>query len=471
MHDASMILTTTLARLRDAHLARVPDLAQRREDLLRLRRALKARLEELVAAVQGDFVRRSRHEILASEVMTVFQEIDLVRRALRGWMRPRRRRVNGLFRPARAELRTQPLGVVGILAPWNYPVNLALVPLVDAIAAGNHVLLKPSEHTPRTAAFLAALLGEVFPPERVAVVSGDAALGAAIAALPLDHLFFTGSTAVGRKVMAAAAANLTPLTLELGGKSPTLVGPDAPLQQAAARVAAGKCFNAGQTCIAPDYVLVPRARRDAFVQALLRELAARYPRLADNPDYTGIVNAAQAQRLRALVDDARGRGGVVQEYLPEDARGSLAPGLQLVPPTLLLDPAPDSAVMQEEIFGPLLPVIGYETLDQAIAMIRGQGRPLALYLFERDRARIDRVLSAVVAGGVTVNDTLVHFAQQQLPFGGVGPSGMGQYHGHAGFLTFSKAMPVLHQARLNGMRVFDPPYGRLADAVLRWVLR
>ena len=465
-HDA--MLSAVLSRQRLAHAKAVPGRTQRSADLARLRAALVERMEQLVQAVQQDFGRRSRHEILASEAMTVLEEIDLARRSLRRWMRPARRRVNTLFLPARAELRYQPLGVVGIVAPWNYPVNLALVPLVAAIAAGNQVMLKPSEHTPRTSRFLAELLAAVFPPERVAVVEGDAAVGAAFAALPFDHLFFTGSTAVGRKVMAAAAPNLTPLTLELGGKSPALVTPGYPLAHAAARIVAGKCFNAGQTCIAPDYVLVPVQQRDALAALLMAEFRQRYPRLPENSDYVGIVNARQAQRLRQLVADARQRGVVVQQWLPE---GAPPPGVELVPPTLLLDPPADSAAMQDEIFGPVLPLIGYRDLDEALAFVRARERPLAFYAFDRDRARLARILDGVVAGGVCVNDTLIHFAQADLPFGGVGPSGMGAYHGHAGFLAFSKAMPVLHQSRLNGMRVFDPPYGKLVDWLLRVVVR
>lgn len=461
-------LAATLQRLRDAHARRVPDRAQRDADLARLRTAFVANIEAMVEAVQHDFGRRSRHEILASEAMTVLEEIDHTRRHLRAWMRPQRRRVNALFRPARAEIRHQPLGVVGILAPWNYPVNLALLPLVAAIGAGNHVMLKPSEHTPRTAAFLQRLLGEVFPAERVAVVLGEAEVGAAFSALPFDHLFFTGSTAVGRHVMAAAAAHLTPVTLELGGKSPALVAPGYPLARAAARIVAGKCFNAGQTCIAPDYVLVPRGQRDALADALMAEFAARYPRLADNPDYVGIVNARQAQRLRGIVEDATARGTAVRQYLPQ---GQPPAGVELVAPTLLLDPDADSAAMQQEIFGPVLPLVGYERIEDALAFIRARDRPLAFYPFDNDRARLARTLDAVVAGGVCVNDTLIHFAQAALPFGGVGPSGMGQYHGHAGFLAFTKAMPVLHQSRLNGMRIFDPPYTGIVDRLLGWIVR
>jgi coniferyl-aldehyde dehydrogenase len=462
-------LRPLLEKVRAAHRRQVPDLAQRLADLDRLAEAVRRHRDDLVKAVSADFGRRSRHETLAADVMTTLDEIRYLRRHLRGWMRPQRRGLNWAFLPARGEIRQQPLGVVGIVAPWNYPIQLALIPLADAIAAGNHALVKPSEHTPRTAELLARLIGEVFPPDRVCVVQGDAAIGAAFSRLPFDHLVFTGSTLVGRAVMAAAAPNLTPLTLELGGKSPALVAPGYPIEHAAERIAAGKCFNAGQTCVAPDYVLVPREQRDAFVRAYLASVKRRYPTLAANPDYTAVVNHRQADRLRAWLDDARERGVTVMQHRPDTEPPP--PGVEVIPPTVLLDPPDDAKVMQEEIFGPLLPVKSYDDHDAAIAYINGRDRPLAFYPFDRNRARLQRTLDAVVAGGVCVNDCLIQFGQHELPVGGVGPSGMGHYHGHAGFLAFSKPMPVLYQARLNGMKIFDPPFGKLADFVVKLLTR
>lgn len=462
-------LRPLLGRMREAHRRQPPGYRQRMDDLRRLGEAVRRHRDELVKAVSADFGRRSRHETLAADIMTTLDEVAYLRRKLRRWMRPERRGVNWAFLPARAEIRRQPLGVVGIVAPWNYPIQLALIPLADAIAAGNHAMVKPSEHTPRTSALLARLLAEVFPPERVLVVQGDAAVGAAFTRLPFDHLVFTGSTTVGRAVMAAAAPNLVPLTLELGGKSPVLVAPDYPIEHAAERIAAGKCFNGGQTCVAPDYVLVPRARRDEFVRAWLASVRRRYPTLAANPDYTAVANARQAARLREWLDDARERGVSVVQHRPEG--DPPPPGVELIPPTLLLDPPDEARVMQDEIFGPLLPVKSYDSHDEAIAYIQSRDRPLAFYPFDRDRARLRRTLDAVVAGGVCVNDTLIHFGQHDLPVGGVGPSGMGQYHGEAGFLAFSKPMPVLYQSRLNGMFVFDPPYRKLADFVVRLLTR
>jgi len=451
-------LQPTLDTLRAAWQAKRPDASQRRDDLARLRAALQRRLDEMATAIADDFGHRSRQESLIADGMSVLTEIDRLRRNLRGWMRPRRIGAGLKLWPARAQLRPVPLGVVGVIAPWNYPVNLALIPLATAIAAGNHVYLKPSEHTPRTSAFLASLLAEVFPPDRVAVACGDSEVGAAFAGLPFDHLVFTGSTAVGRKVMAAAAANLTPLTLELGGKSPAIICPGHPLDKAAARLVTGKLFNAGQTCIAPDYVLVDAARRDALLEALRFEVVDRYAEAgARAADYSHIVSDAQYARLEGLVDDARARGLTVLPLL--DVQGARA-----FPPTLVLDPGDDAALMREEIFGPVLPVIGYRTLDEAIAFVAARDRPLALYPFG-DRAQVETILARTVAGGVTVNDTLLHFAANRLPFGGVGPSGMGAYHGRAGFDAMTKALPVLWQSRVAVTDWLRPPYARIAKLV------
>ncbi len=456
-------LEPTRARLRAAWQARKPDYAQRRDDLKRLRAAVKARLEEMVDAISADFGGRSRHETLIADGMTVLGEIDHLLRHLRGWMRPRRVGVGWKFWPARAEVRAEPVGVVGVIAPWNYPVNLALIPLATAIAAGNHVYLKPSEHTPRSAAFLQALLREVFPEDRVAVALGGAEVAAAFAALPFDHLVFTGSTAVGRKVMEAAARNLTPVTLELGGKSPAIVCADFPLDQAAARIATGKWFNGGQTCIAPDYVLVDAARRDALVEALQRELAARYGGGNDG-DYTRIVNRDQYARLQDTLDDAQAKGARVLRV------GDSDPAARRFAPALVLDAGDDTRVMREEIFGPILPIRAYGSLDEAIAYVNDRDRPLALYPFSHDRDAVERILRHTLAGGVTVNDTLIHFGINALPFGGIGPSGMGAYHGRAGFDAFSKQLPIAWQSRRAGSDLLKPPYAKV-DRFIRMLVR
>jgi coniferyl-aldehyde dehydrogenase len=358
--------------------------------------------------------------------------------------------------------------VVGIVSPWNYPVNLALVPMVDALAAGNHVLLKTSEHTPRTSALLAELLAEVFPSERVAVVQGGVDVAAAFTALPFDHLLFTGSTAVGAKVLATAAHNLTPVTLELGGKSPAVVAPGCVNARNVGRIAAGKFLNAGQTCIAPDYVLVQEAECDTLL-ALLREyVACHYPSLRDGMDYASIVNDAQYARLRDWLGEARAAGAKIIP-LPDAAAND--PSRRIFAPTVVLDAPESTTLMQEEIFGPVLPVVTYREFDGAIEYVNARPRPLALYVFDDDLARTRRVLDACIAGGVAVNDTVFQFAQSRLPFGGIGPSGMGAYHGYAGFLAFSKQMPVFRQARWSATGWLRPPYGERVERLLGFLLK
>ena len=463
-------LAPALERLRSAWRAKKPDYTQRMRDLDRLKAAFKARMGEMEAAVRADFGHRSEHETLLADGLTVLGEIDHLRKHLRGWMRPKRASVGWRLWPARAQIRREAVGVVGVMSPWNYPVNLALVPLATAIAAGNHVFVKPSEHTPRTSAWLKSLLADVFPADRVAVALGGAELGAAFAGLPFDHLVFTGSTAVGRKVMAAAAPNLTPLTLELGGKSPAIVAADFPIEQAAARLASGKWFNGGQTCIAPDYILIDAARRDALVDALRTQVHARYGAdMREAKDYTRVVNEVQYRRLRGYVDDARARGLTVIELASVDS--ARADAERLIPPTLILEPGDDTKAMQDEIFGPILPIHGYATLDAALAYVETHDRPLALYPFSHDKRVVETIMSRLIAGGVTVNDTLLHFAANNLPFGGIGPSGMGQYHGRAGFDAFTKAMPVLWQARFSATDFIKPPYRGKIDRLIRLLTR
>ena len=465
--DSQPDLHATFEALRAAWLGARPPYEQRIDDLNRLKRVVTARLDEMAKAIDADFGHRSRHETLLGEGSVVLSEIHHTLRKLKSWMKPERRSPGWKLLPASAELRHVPLGVVGIIAPWNYPVNLALAPLVAAIAAGNHVFLKPSEHTPRTAAFLQSLISDVFPASRVTVALGDATLSAAFSELPFDHLFFTGSTAVGRKVMAAAARNLTPVTLELGGKSPAIVGQSAHLERAARRIATGKFFNAGQTCIAPDYVLVPHARRDELVALLKQEVAARYGHGLQ--DYTSIINDAQYNRLNGLLEDAVARGLKLVPLL--DTAALPAGRDRVLAPTVVLDADGESAVMREEIFGPILPVIGYGSIDEATAYVVERDRPLALYCFGDEVAEIETMLSRIVAGGVCVNDTLYQFACANLPFGGVGASGMGHYHGREGFLTFSKAMPVLRKYEPSASDLIRPPYKGLTGWLVRLVTK
>ncbi len=448
---------------------RDPPLAVRRDRLDRLDALIDANEPEIVAAVAADFGARAAQETRLAELFMVTVGIRHARRHLSRWMRARRVPTPLYLWPGRSRIVRQPLGVVGVISPWNYPVQLALLPAVAALAAGNRVLLKPSELTPRTAALLERLVKERFAAEEFAVVIGDAAVGEAFARLPFDHLFFTGSTAVGRKIALVAADNLTPVTLELGGKSPALVHADADIDALAPRLVAGKLLNAGQTCIAPDYVLVPAERVDALIDALAASVAALYPTLEASPDYTSIVNDRHYARLVALIDDASRKGARVvrlnpgNELLPERTR-KLAP-------TLLVGVRDDMAAMREEIFGPVLPIETYATLDEAIAKINARPRPLALYAFGGDALAQERVLRETLAGGMTQDDTLWHFSNEELPFGGVGASGIGAYHGERGFRTFTHEKAVFAQPRFALTWLLRPPYGRRFEVVLKILKR
>ena len=453
---------------RDAFAADPYPAAAARIALLdRLEALVKDHAAEWAEAISRDFGGRSRHETQLLEVFPSLEAIRHARRHLRRWMKPRRRATSLWFLPGRSSVVPQPLGVAGIVVPWNYPLYLAIGPLVPALAAGNRALVKMSESTPATGELLERLAERHFPGGEVRVVNGGPEVAQAFCRLPFDHLLFTGSTTVGHHVMRAAAENLTPVTLELGGKSPAIVGRGFPVAEAAGRIAYGKCLNAGQTCIAPDYALVPAESVDAFVAAARAAIAALYPTLAANPDFTAIVDARHRDRLARLLEDAVARGARAIEVTPagEDvaAAGKRAP-------TLLAGVDGSMAIMREEIFGPLLPIVAYRDLDEAIAFVNARPRPLALYVFERDGDAVRRVIERTVSGGVTVNETILHIAQDDLPFGGVGASGMGRYHGREGFETFSQMKAVFRQPRLNGLKLFRPPYGRRFESLVRLLL-
>jgi len=443
---------------------RFPDLATRRDRLRRLLRIVLDDEDAVIAAIDADFGGRSSHETRLAELFVVASDARRALNDLKRWMKPRRVATPLHLLPGRAEIRRQPQGVVGIVSPWNYPLQLALVPAIGALAAGNRVLLKPSELTPRLSALLAQRVSQHFRPDEFAVVEGDAAVGQAFVALPWDHLFFTGSTAVGRHVARAAAENLTPVTLELGGKSPALFDEDADFALTTPRLASGKLLNAGQTCIAPDYALVPTVRVNEFVAAVTAAVRKLYPTLAANPDYTSIINGRHYARLLALVDDARAKGATIVSLNPVEETLAVGPGR--LAPALVVGVDDSMAIMREEIFGPLLPVEAYGTLGEAIAKVNARPRPLAFYYFGRNRARRERVLRETIAGGVTVNDTLWHFVHEELPFGGVGASGMGSYHGERSFVTFSHEKPVFHQPRFAAAKLLYPPYGATFEKVL-----
>ena len=448
---------------------RYPSVATRRDRLERLRRIVTQDESRFVAAIERDFGHRSAHETRLAELYIVGAEARHAIRRLSRWMKPRRVATPWHLLPASARIMHQPVGVVGIISPWNYPVQLALAPAVAAIAAGNRVMLKPSELTPETSSLLAELVSASFGEDEFAVVEGDADIGQAFSALAFDHLFFTGSTAVGRKVAQAAAANLTPVTLELGGKSPAVFDATADFASSVPRLMVGKLLNAGQTCIAPDYALVPAARLDEFIAAATATVRDLYPQVSTNPDYTSIVNARHFARLTGLLDDARSKGARIMPLGEAGARTDTTP--RRLVPTLVAGVTDDMAIMREEIFGPLLPIETYSTPDDAIAKINARPHPLALYWFGADRRHCERMLRQTLAGGVTVNDTLWHFAHEGLPFGGVGASGSGQYHGEHGFVTFSKAKPVYAQSRFAPTRLLYPPYGRVFERVLALLKR
>ncbi len=444
-----------------------PSLALRRDRLDRLRRVLVAHEERLRDSISADFGVRAHQETAMFEQFTSLEGIDHARRRLRRWMRPERRSVAWWALPGRARLYRQPLGVAGIIVPWNYPLYLAVSPLTAALAAGNRVMLKLSEYTPRFGALFESLLSEVFAADEVLAVNGDASVAREFSALPFDHLLFTGSTPVGRAVMKTAGANLTPVTLELGGKSPTIVAEGFDVAEAARRIMFGKLVNAGQTCVAPDYVLVLHDRLEEFVTACRAATEEFYPALATNPQYTSIVNDRQFRRLVAAVDEARAGGATVHALHPDSTDAER----RRMSPVAVTGVSDEMRLMQEEIFGPVLPVIGYGAIDDAVEFVNARPRPLALYYFGARGDALDRVLARTVSGGVTVNNTAFHVLQEDLPFGGVGDSGMGHYHGKAGFDTFSKLKPVFYDGRLSGSRLLMPPYGRRFRVLLKVLKR
>ena len=437
--------------------------------LERLNRLVKTHAQEFGEEIAKDFGTRSLTEIRITETLVLQSGIRHAIRQLSRWMKVQRVATAMAYRPGKSLIIRQPLGVIGIISPWNYPLQLALAPLIGALAAGNRAMIKPSELTPLFSAALASAVAKTFAPEEVTVVTGDAAVGKLFAALPFDHLVFTGSTAVGREVAQAAAKNLTPVTLELGGKSPAIIDSSCDMEGVIDRIAWGKLINAGQTCIAPDYMLVPRAEVDRFVRVLRNSMTRLYPTFLTNPDYSAIISPRHLQRLRELVEDARAHGAAVVELEPDKEATSTA-GRQLAP-TLLLNVSDAMRVMSEEIFGPILPIVPYDSLDEALAYVNRRERPLALYWFGRDNAVRDRVLAETIAGGVSINDTLLHIAQEKLPFGGVGASGQGHYHGEFGFRQFSKEKPVFIQSRFSGGGIIRPPYKPSIERVLTFISR
>jgi coniferyl-aldehyde dehydrogenase len=451
-----------LRRQRAAQLADGPPSAELRID--RLDRAIGSvvdHADEIIEALMSDFGHRSREESLMSNVSGSIEPLKFAKKNLRRWMRSDKRKPMFMLRliGAKTEVRYQPLGVVGIISPWNFPFNLTFGPLAGVLAAGNRAMIKPSEFTPACSALMKRMFSSVFDETEVAVFTGGPEVGQAFGGLPLDHLIFTGATNVGRHVMRAAAENLVPVTLELGGKSPVIVGRSANLKDAAQKIMAGKMMNAGQICLAPDYVFVAKDQRVPFVEALKESVSEMFGSLADNPDYTSIINQRHRDRLVGYLAEARAQGAEVVEINPAGESFSSDHHCKMAP-ALVLEPDDKMAVMTEEIFGPILPIKSYDQIDEVIDYVNDRDRPLGLYYFGSDNAEMERVLSRTTSGGVTINDVIMHVGMEDLPFGGVGPSGMGSYHGRDGFKTFSHARAVMKQSRINLGALMRPPYGK-----------
>ena len=446
-----------------------PSLEQRVNSLDRLHNALVDYRDQLVSAVNRDFGTRSDAETLMAEIFPLLDGISYCRKNIKRWMKPQKRHVPQLLAPASVKVLAQPLGVVGIVVPWNFPIFLGLSPLIYALAAGNRVMMKMSEFAPATGTLLQEILGRIYSQEEVAVINGDVDVAAQFTRLPFDHLVFTGSTNVGRTVMRAAADNLTPVTLELGGKSPAIIHPDFPVKEAAKRLAFGKTLNAGQICVAPDYILCHRDQVNDFCREFVAAVKASFPVIQDNPDYTAIINSRQRERLASYVRDAAEKGARVLEVNPQEENLSSSAKM---PVTLLLDVDDEMKVMQEEIFGPVLPVMVYDEISQALAYVNQKDRPLALYYFDWNQQRAEDVLRKTHSGGACINDTLSHVMADDIPFGGVGPSGMGHYHGREGFETFSNMRGVVKKGRFNSTSLVGPPWDRPIFrmlAALQWL--
>jgi len=462
-HDEAS-MKAILAKQKAAHLRDGEPTPEKRIE--RLDRCIGLLIDNRAAieeALNTDFGSRSREATAFTDVAGSIGPLKHARDSLRKWMKTEKRKTSpailGLF-GAKAEIRFQPKGVVGVISPWNFPINLTFAPLAGILAAGNRAMIKPSEFTPATSTLMAVMFGSVFSEEEIAVITGGPEVGQAFAGLAFDHMIFTGATGVAKHVMRAAAENLVPLTLELGGKSPVIIGKSADMAVTAARVMNGKTLNAGQICLAPDYVLTPADKLEDFIGEAGKSVKKMFPTIKDNPDYTAIVAQRHYDRIMGYVEDARSKGARIVELKPEGEDFSQQEHRK-IPPTLIIDPTDDMKVMQEEIFGPVLPVKTYKTVDEAISYVNDHDRPLGLYYFGDDAVEQEKVLNATTSGGVTVNDVVFHVAQEDIPFGGVGPSGMGSYHGVDGFREFSHRKSVYTQLKkdIGPLVQMRPPYG------------
>ena len=439
-------------------------LDKRKADLDRIADLCRNNADAIAEAISRDFGNRARQESVIAEIAFVIQDAEHTKKHLAKWMKTRKVSVPMTLMPGKAEIRREPKGVVGIISPWNYPFQLAMAPLVAALAAGCRAMIKPSEYTPATCDLLRSLLADAFEDDHVCVITGGPAVGEAFGKLKFDHIFYTGSTQVGRLVAMAAADNLVPVTLELGGKSPAIVTPGFPRDNAAKSITWGKFLNAGQTCVAPDYVLAPKGEERAIGEAIIAQASHQFPDASTDDAYTSIVSDRHYERLSGMIEAARQAGA---EILQPEHDAQAAQAARKIPPTVILNPPLDTPVMQEEIFGPVLPVIGYSELDAAIDFVGERDHPLALYVYSTDKTQARRVLDETMSGGAAVNINLLHLSVPDLPFGGIGASGQGAYHGEAGFLTFTHERAVFSTGKWHPSRLLAPPYGKMFETVAK----
>ncbi|MGN6516091.1 MAG: coniferyl aldehyde dehydrogenase [Rhizomicrobium sp.] len=474
MSDAESRMRQVLERQKQAHIKDGPPSAEKRIEWIdRAINLLVSHKDEIADALREDFGHRSVDASLFTDVSGSIGPLKHAKANLKTWMKREKRKVEpallGLF-GARAWIDYQPKGTIGVISPWNFPFNLTFTPLAGIFAAGNRAMIKPSEFTPRSSDLMERMFKSAYDDTEVAVFTGGPDVGAAFSKLPFDHLLFTGATSIAYHVMKAAAENLVPLTLELGGKSPVIVGETADMDLTAKRVMMGKTLNAGQICLAPDYVMVPRDKAKDFVSAAGNAVQAMFPTLKENPDYTSVINQRHYDRLMGYLDDARAKGAEIVELNPARENFTQQP-FHKIPPTIVLNPTDDMKIMKDEIFGPLLPVKTYDKVEEAIGYVNDHPRPLGRYYFGSDQTEQDRVLTRTTSGGVSVNDTIMHVSMEDLPFGGVGPSGMGAYHGHDGFKTFSHAKSVFKQVNKDLTAMVRPPYGEKIQKMLAGAIK
>lgn len=474
--DSEQKMNSTLQMQRDAYLKEGIVSAETRID--RLQRGVDVLIkynEKITDALNTDFTCRPREVTLLTDVGAGIAPMKHAIKHLRSWMKPEKRPTMFPFNlvGGRSRIEYQPLGVVGIIAPWNFPVNMVFAPLAGVLAAGNRAMIKPSEFTPATSALMAEMIAEAYDPAEIAIFDGGPEVGQAFSNLPFDHMIFTGATSIARHILTAAARNLVPVTLELGGKSPVVISRSADIEKSLGRIMTGKTLNAGQICLAPDYLLVPEEKLHEVIAAAQKAVAQMYPKILDNPQYTSVINERHFERLNGYLAEASERGQKIIPINPAKEDFSTQQGTLKIPPTLIPEPADDLKMMEEELFGPLLPIRTYNNFEETISYINSKPRPLAAYYFGDDKQEETALISRTTSGGVCINDVVMQVAQEDLPFGGVGPSGMGAYHGLKGFQTFSHAKSIYRQASINIAKLGGmlPPYGKATESTIKMQLK